>query len=281
MVVVSRMDWQQARDRDAVRQGRVENPIVAWWLTPARAGSRCSECGERALGAIAYNRVEQRVLCEVCVDRLGIVAKPSRALLATGSGRRPPRLTPLWAGMEGQVRDAMPAKAAEIAESTGLPMNEVSACLSRLLARGVVERRGGRRGKTWHAVSPGFCRGLAGPRRGRARREPDRAGSACCASSALIGWIGSVLVGPTYGGAGSGCEPDPASTSSDDRSVGDRALAVTESRWARSLTSFLPWIVAKPSRALTVRERARRVTTVTCGRGLPTPLARSASVARK
>lgn len=90
-------DWDKATARDRVRNNpRVPAPIVAWWLTLSKFVGRCDGCGEAiAKGTpYAYNHAEGASRCQVCVDREGISARPSKRLLvseapATNALRRP------------------------------------------------------------------------------------------------------------------------------------------------------------------------------------------------
>lgn len=77
-----RLDWDKAAKKGSARVPRSDLPSIGWWLTISNGG-RCDECGERMPkgSTIAYNHAEKRALCPVCVDRLGIVAPPSKRLL--------------------------------------------------------------------------------------------------------------------------------------------------------------------------------------------------------
>lgn len=50
-----------------------------WWLTPARAGSLCDDCGHPIPKAapVAYNRLLGINLCALCAERRGLKPKPS------------------------------------------------------------------------------------------------------------------------------------------------------------------------------------------------------------
>lgn len=82
---MSRMNWEKAAQRDKVTE-RIERE-EPYWLTVFRNGTRCSECGNpgRTLGGgvvAGYRHRDQHVLCESCLERFSIVAKPSKRYLA-------------------------------------------------------------------------------------------------------------------------------------------------------------------------------------------------------
>lgn len=81
---MSGMDWERAAQRDKVRDRTPADE--GYWLTVFKQGTRCSECGNagRALGGgvvAGYRHRDQHVLCEGCLERYGIAAKPSKRFL--------------------------------------------------------------------------------------------------------------------------------------------------------------------------------------------------------
>lgn len=77
---MSGMDWEGANRREGARAVPAPAPTVAWWWVPGRG--RCDECGEPVGDVAAYNHTLKRGLCQICVEREGIVAAPSKRLLA-------------------------------------------------------------------------------------------------------------------------------------------------------------------------------------------------------
>jgi hypothetical protein len=64
--------------------GRMIPRAPAWWLIHARKATRCTGCSEYVFAnqVVAYCHEWGKVLCQLCIDREGITAKPSRKLKA-------------------------------------------------------------------------------------------------------------------------------------------------------------------------------------------------------
>ncbi len=62
------------------RAARKPRPIISWWWTPSRGG-RCHECREPMPkgSRIAYSHTQQKAVCEICADSLGLTPSPSKA----------------------------------------------------------------------------------------------------------------------------------------------------------------------------------------------------------
>lgn len=77
------MQWDKAAGRDRVRDTRPEPAgELTYWLTIFKNGSRCSNCGNAGT-VLAYRHADQDTLCQACVERMGIQAKPSKRYLAS------------------------------------------------------------------------------------------------------------------------------------------------------------------------------------------------------
>jgi hypothetical protein len=86
---VARLDFEKARRQEVAKGVPVDRSVVAWWWTIAGANGRCARCGNKTPRdtVVAYNHAEQRSVCEVCADRLGLSPQPSKRFLAQG-GRK-------------------------------------------------------------------------------------------------------------------------------------------------------------------------------------------------
>jgi len=76
------------RNHDCIKCGRpkahethIPNPVpYEWWWTPAKASSRCQECGNSIPEGelLAFRRHESAIACSICADRLGLNPKMSK-----------------------------------------------------------------------------------------------------------------------------------------------------------------------------------------------------------
>lgn len=79
-----RMDWDKAKRRAPGPAPTTDE----WWLTVS-SGGKCGHCrAEIQRGATyGYQHATQSALCVICLDRLGIVTKPSKRLLRREAGK--------------------------------------------------------------------------------------------------------------------------------------------------------------------------------------------------
>jgi hypothetical protein len=82
--VTRRMDWDRAKRRPAGPEPTTDK----WWLTIS-SGVTCGDCGGKIKPGqkYGYQHATQAALCVICLDRLGIVATPSKRLLRREAGK--------------------------------------------------------------------------------------------------------------------------------------------------------------------------------------------------